>query len=286
MTLTGIFGGGKADRQWRRWKRRPLEEWRSICQCQRHQEQRLARRRSFIRIPAALMLGVPLAFGATRLPTDNFIPNAAVIQEPAPARPRNFVTLPPLDEELNMRDVEFRLITPRVRDEFLAHKIVRDTFSMEMVKAEFFRTEIPYGSIIYREARRQGLQPELLAAVVEAESDFRPRLVSNKNAMGLMQIIPSTGELMGGQRDQLFDPDENVRLGAKYLRYLHDRFNGDQRLILAAYNAGETTVRRFGGIPPYPETQNYLLRVARCKQKYQHRVAGRVAELRAMVSAE
>lgn len=233
----------------------------------------------------ALLIGVPIALGAARFPADE----APALQQMATQSQASspFISLPPLDEDLNLLDESgFRLITPKIRNEFLAEKIAADTFTMELVKAEFFRREVPYGAIIYREARRHGLQPELIAAVVEAESDFRPHLQSPRNAMGLMQIVPSTGVLMGGSVDSLFDPAENVRLGAKYLRYLTDRFGHDQRLILAAYNAGESTVRKYGGVPPYPETQNYLLRVARCKQKFHHRLNGQVSELSEMISAD
>lgn len=233
----------------------------------------------------ALLIGVPIAFGAVKFPAGE--EQSALQPMPQVGRAADFVALPPLDENLNLLDENgFRLITPRIRNEFLADKIATDTFTMELVKAEFFRTAVPYGAIIYREARRNGLQPELVAAMVEAESDFRPHLQSPKNARGLMQIVPSTGVLMGGKVDSLFDPSENVRLGAKYLRYLTERFGNDQRLILAAYNAGEATVRRYGGVPPFPETQSYLVRVARCKQRYQSQLDGRVAELSALMSAD
>jgi soluble lytic murein transglycosylase-like protein len=114
--------------------------------------------------------------------------------------------------------------------------------------------------------------------VVEAESDFRPKLISNKNAQGLMQIIPSTGRLMGA--DDLFNPSENIAAGTKYLRYLFDRF-GDQRIALAAYNAGEGNVEKFGGVPPFAETQNYLVRVSAHHREYRQQIRGRyIAALR------
>ena len=103
------------------------------------------------------------------------------------------------------------------------------------------------------------LAPELIAAVVESESDFRPRLVSHKSAQGLMQIVPETARLMGC--DDPFDPHANIAAGTRYLHYLVDRF-GDEKIALAAYNAGEGTVERLGGgIPQYPETIDYVHRV-------------------------
>jgi soluble lytic murein transglycosylase-like protein len=147
-----------------------------------------------------------------------------------------------------------------------------ERISLEAMKEQFFNNEVPYGSIIYREARRHGLAPELVAAVVEAESDFRPRLVSNKSAQGLMQIVPETSRLLGCQNP--FDPDANIAAGTKYLRQLLDRF-GDQRMALAAYNAGEGNIEKFGGIPPFDETLDYVQRVARHAAEYRQAIRNR-----------
>lgn len=163
----------------------------------------------------------------------------------------------------------FRVITPRVREQFLDPKPSQPVFTLEAMKEEFFKTQVPYGSIIYREAMKNNLPPELLAAMVEAESDFRPRLISEKDARGLMQIIPSTGSDLGVKN--LFDPEQNVAAGAKYLRYLLDRFT-DPRIAIAAYNAGEGNVEKFGGVPPFPETVNYLRRVSEHRNEYRNRI--------------
>ena len=143
------------------------------------------------------------------------------------------------------------------------------TLTLDVMREQFFRTEVPYGPIIYREAVRNDLPPELVAAVVEAESDFRPRLVSGKNAQGLMQIIPTTGRLLG--TNDLFDPEANVSAGARYLKYLFDRFD-DPRVALAAYNAGEGNVEKFNGVPPFPETLNYIRRVNERSREYRDRI--------------
>jgi len=144
--------------------------------------------------------------------------------------------------------------------------------TIERTTEQFFATEVPYGAIIYREARRNHLPPELIAAVVEAESDFRPRLVSNKSQQGLMQIVPETSRLLGCENP--FDPAQNIAAGSKYLRYLVDRF-GDQRMALAAYNAGEGNIERFGGIPPFSEMHDYLERVGRHASKYRLTIGNR-----------
>jgi soluble lytic murein transglycosylase-like protein len=96
----------------------------------------------------------------------------------------------------------------------------------------------------------------LIQSVIQVESNFNPHAVSPKGALGLMQLIPSTAHRFGVS--DVFDPVENIQGGARYLRYLVDLFQGDYRLAVAAYNAGEGAVARYGGVPPFPETQNYL----------------------------
>jgi soluble lytic murein transglycosylase-like protein len=105
------------------------------------------------------------------------------------------------------------------------------------------------------------LSPDLVLAVVEAESNFNPRALSPKNAQGLMQLIPATARRFGVE--DVWDPEQNLRGGMAYLRWLLDHFDGDIRLALAGYNAGEQAVRRHQGIPPYDETRNYVKRISR-----------------------
>jgi len=104
------------------------------------------------------------------------------------------------------------------------------------------------------------VDPGLLHAVITAESGYNARAISPKGARGLMQIMPATGQRFGA--GDLFDPGENVRVGAKYLRWLLDLFNGDLELALAGYNAGEQAVIKAGyRIPPYAETRRYVPKV-------------------------
>jgi len=107
-------------------------------------------------------------------------------------------------------------------------------------------------------AKRYDLDPHLLRAMAKVESNFNPRAVSPKGAMGVMQLIPSTARLVGVSDP--FNPVENIHGGARYLRMLLDEFK-DLRLSLAAYNAGPEAVRQYGGVPPYPETINYVRNV-------------------------
>ena len=108
-------------------------------------------------------------------------------------------------------------------------------------------------------APNYGLDTSFVSAVIAAESGFNSNAVSPKSAMGLMQLRPETAERFGVQHP--FDPAENIRGGVTYLKFLLERFRGDVHLALAAYNAGEAAVAAYGGIPPFPETQEYVARV-------------------------
>ena len=119
-------------------------------------------------------------------------------------------------------------------------------------------------ALIRELSERYGLAPELVRAVIRQESAFDPFAVSVKGAQGLMQLMPGTAQRFGVQ--DVFDPAENVLGGVKYLRFLMDRYEGDTRLALAAYNAGEGAVDRYEGVPPYAETRDYVERIAGSEQ--------------------
>jgi Transglycosylase SLT domain len=119
----------------------------------------------------------------------------------------------------------------------------------------------PFGELIYASARRHAVNPALVAAVVAAESAFQSAAISSKGARGLMQLMPATARRFGVGEGELFDPARNLEAGVVYLRWLLERYGSDLRLALAAYNAGEGTVDRFGGVPPYRETRGYVRRV-------------------------
>lgn len=150
------------------------------------------------------------------------------------------------------------------------------TLVTEKVRQDFFHQEVPFGSLIYREAKKNNIRPELIAAVVQAESRFSPTARSGRGAIGLMQIVPRTGRWMGAR--DLMNPQQNIAAGAKYLRYLHERFDGNETKVIAAYNAGEGNVKRFGGVPPFNETRNYVSRVRNFEQEFQNRVDNRIAD--------
>ena len=106
---------------------------------------------------------------------------------------------------------------------------------------------------------RYGVHPGLAYAVIRAESNFNPQAVSQKNALGLMQLIPETAARFNVT--QPLDPEQNIRGGLAYLRWLLAYFKGDVPLAVAAYNAGEGAVDRYKGVPPFPETQGYVKRI-------------------------
>ena len=121
------------------------------------------------------------------------------------------------------------------------------------------RSEID--AYIEAHSRRQQLDPELVRAVVQVESAYQPGAESHKGAMGLMQLMPETARRLAVEDP--WNPDDNVRGGTIYLRHLLDRFGGQLELALAGYNAGPEAVQRFGGIPPFEETQAYVEKVLR-----------------------
>jgi soluble lytic murein transglycosylase-like protein len=121
-----------------------------------------------------------------------------------------------------------------------------------------------------------GLQPELVLAVIEAESAFNHQARSIKNAQGLMQLIPATAERFGVQDP--YDPVQNLRGGMAYLRWLLAYFQGDVRLTLAGYNAGEGAVLRYGGVPPYAETRAYVEKITQVYGLAAHPPVARVTQ--------
>jgi soluble lytic murein transglycosylase-like protein len=146
---------------------------------------------------------------------------------------------------------------------------------------------LPFGREIRGAAKRYGVDSLLLASIVEAESGFRPDAVSTKGALGLMQLMPlhfPPSDPAVEPVDPL-DPTVNLDLGARYLRDLRRRYDGDLELALAAYHAGPGTIDRFGGLPPYRETQAYVGRVLRLYSEHQ-REAGTAATIPAATSTE
>jgi soluble lytic murein transglycosylase-like protein len=150
-----------------------------------------------------------------------------------------------------------------------AHSAGTDRFSLRELRevrdaaTDRYLERLPFGREIRSAAKRYGVDSLLLVSIVEAESSFRPDAVSVKGALGLMQLMPlhfAVSEAAPQPVDPL-DPSVNLDLGARYLRDLRKRYDGDLELALGAYHAGPGTVDRFGGLPPYRETHAYVGRV-------------------------
>ena len=123
------------------------------------------------------------------------------------------------------------------------------------------RVPVDIDGLLEKAASRHKVDPDLVRAIVRVESDYDPRAVSRKGAMGLMQLVPDTARRLGVSNP--FDPQQNLEGGVSHLRYLLDRFRGDVGLSVAAYNAGENAVQRYGGIPAFPETRDYVRKIRR-----------------------
>jgi len=125
-----------------------------------------------------------------------------------------------------------------------------------------------FDPIISEASKKYGIEAPLIKAVIKAESDFDPNAISHKGARGLMQIMPMNYRLLNVENP--FDPNQSIEGGARYLRDMLDRYKGSVNLSLAAYNAGPGAVDRHGGVPPYPETTEYIERVMRYYQRYKN----------------
>lgn len=170
-------------------------------------------------------------------------------------------------------------IPDREGHEIVLPRISPRTFERSAAPAQTPRTAYPapstrtsgrrspeeFRGIVREAAKKYRLSESLIFAVMRAESGFNPNAVSPAGAQGLMQLIPSTARLVGCRNS--FDPEQNINGGAKYLRQMMDRF-GRVDLALAAYNAGPQAVERYGGIPPYNETRNYVPRVLKYYREF------------------
>jgi len=133
--------------------------------------------------------------------------------------------------------------------------------------------ESAYRDEVARAAREFGVEEAIVRAIMHAESAFNPNALSRAGAQGLMQLMPATAARFGVVN--AFDPEQNIRGGVEYLAWLLKRFNGDLTLAAAGYNAGEGAVQRHGGVPPYAETQRYVVRVGTLADRYRGQLASR-----------
>lgn len=166
----------------------------------------------------------------------------------------HFTNIPGLDKRYKLIRREAGSVTPRSGQAWMP------------TEADIRR----FSSIIDVAAKSHGIEPALVQAVITAESGFNPNALSRKGASGLMQLMPDTARRYGVQ--DIFDPVQNIHGGVRYLRDLLAMFNGDLRLAVAGYNAGENAVIRAGNrVPPYAETQHYVPKVIDYYHKFRAR---------------
>lgn len=157
------------------------------------------------------------------------------------------------------------LFSPYVEADFYGKIDSKGDFRFVNVPSENIRVanrkqlNRPFEKTLQQAADRFALDPNFLAAVMRSESNFRPNVVSRKGARGLMQLMPRTARVLGVRN--INNPVENVNGGARYLRWLLNRYKGNRELTAAAYNAGISSVKRYGGVPPYKETEKYVDKV-------------------------
>ena len=197
-----------------------------------------------------------LAFLAVTLVSPPSSPN------PAGLRP----TGPSADEARVLDDLALWVFDDQGEDD-LAAAVLDRQLGFELFRSyandevrEALVTALPHGDLLWRTGQRVGIDPLLLASVVQAESGFDADAVSVQGALGLMQVLPETADLYRPAADPI-EPAINVEVGARYLRSQLKLFDGDLPLALAAYNAGPGNVIRFAGIPPFRETRRYVRRV-------------------------
>lgn len=131
-----------------------------------------------------------------------------------------------------------------------------------------------YHPIIIQTASRHQIDPALIKAIIMAESGYNSKAISKKGAKGLMQLMPGTAQALGVE--DIFDPHQNISGGVRYFKQLVDKFNGDVKLALAAYNAGSKNVRRYNGIPPFKVTQYYIKKVFKYQQIFKEHMTGEI----------
>ena len=216
-------------------------------------------------LAVGLLLAVPHAFGAS-------LPQVQAKRKLAPVASIGTVTRMDSATGRVVRSVVIqpRQVLPRLMDSPAA-----------LAKPIDYST---IGEFVRKASSEHGVDPLLVSAIIHVESGYNPRALSPKGAEGLMQLMPETGRRWGAK--DAFDPEDNIRAGVRYLRYLQDMFK-DDRLALAAYNAGENAVQRYGWIPPYQETVEYVYKVGK-KYGENRRIAGvqAKAELKPKLEAQ
>lgn len=217
----------------------------------------LVHRRAF-RVATGMILFVVVSLSSP--PTLPSVPEP----QPTPPSPEEIYVLEELAEWVLGRPFsgEFRVLSHpdlarAVRERRQSFELFRK-YGPEAERRDLVR-DLPYGELIAETAQRLSVDSLLLASIMEAESGFNPYAISPQGALGLMQVMPNTAGYYS--IEDLLEPEVNIEVGARYFVRLLDQFDGDVALALASYNAGPGMVRRYGGLPPFPETRHYVDRV-------------------------
>ena len=136
------------------------------------------------------------------------------------------------------------------------------------------KAEHLYHMFIIQTASHHQIDPALIKAIIMAESGYNPRAISKRGAKGLMQLMPGTAQALGVE--DIFNPHQNITGGVQYFKQMVNRFNGDVKLALAAYNAGSRNVRNYNGVPPFKATHSYIKKVFKYYQIYKDQMAGEI----------
>jgi soluble lytic murein transglycosylase-like protein len=188
----------------------------------------------------------------------------------------SIITFPPLMEKKKHREPGFDLMASqevqatRKRLEEDAVAVQKNDLTLKGHK----KSPSPYDPIIFEAANRHDVDPALVKAIIMAESGFKPKATSKKGAKGLMQLMPNTARSLGVQ--DIYDPEHNINGGVKYFKHLLDRFDGNIKLSLAAYNAGTRKVRKYRGVPPYKATKIYIKKVFEYYELYKNDMFNKV----------
>jgi soluble lytic murein transglycosylase-like protein len=220
-----------------------------------------------------LIVAAGIAYAGTHLPAAVIVAKTRPALPPALTLPRSHFVPPPWSDLVPAVEVTPMasaavvevVAAPNVSplDEWLSVQPLPmpDWKAIQLAEKNPAPLATSYRLMIRDAALRWSLSPELVEAIARVESDFNPYEVSEKGALGLLQVMPETGARFGFARERLFDPKDNLAAGTAYLAWLIDHYHGDLDLSLAAYNAGEGAVDQRGGIPPFRETQQYVKRV-------------------------
>jgi soluble lytic murein transglycosylase-like protein len=199
-------------------------------------------------------------------------------REDPPAKVHNYLRTTPEIRQLVEQTASQHQVDPQPASEVPPAK--RENLPAKLRNPPHTTPEI--SQLVEQTASRHQVDPQLVHAIIKVESAYDPLAVSNKGAMGLMQLIPATAQELGVANP--FDPQENIEGGVTYLRHLLNVFGGDLNLSLAAYNAGEGAVRRYGGVPYFAETRNYVRRVTNIYQSLPSLVGAGDADIKSLPS--